>query len=162
MNFRQVTQVVDGLLRFPKRNHVPQLFAARKDAEHVTLVFGHVMSVQLFVSQSGAAKMEIIQNGVFNSGGGNVADQAGFPNPFRNPHAADIDVQSFVQPVGILADLALTVPGGNHGQDGFVKRSPHDLNPAPPRQITQTLEVFGTVFLQPEHQGPAGVQADCQ
>jgi hypothetical protein len=70
-------RIVDGLVRLGKRNVIPQLLAAGKDAQEAAVVLGHVVAVQLFFRQAGIFEVEIVEHRVLNAGGGQVVTSEG-------------------------------------------------------------------------------------
>ena len=99
---------------------------------------------------------------VLDSGGAEVADVGLFPDAFGDPHASDGASDSIFEPAGVVADLADSVAGGNHGQDWFEEGAADDLDAATLDQCCQAIDILGMASVEPFHEGATGVQADAE
>src|SRR5260370_2175762 len=104
--------------------------------------------------------MVIVEDGVFDAGGGSVAHEVLFPDAFRHPHAADFCLKKFLQVFGVRTNLTDSISRRNHGQDRLVESAAHDLNPSAGHESAKSIDIFRFVLDEPFHQAAARVQTD--
>ncbi len=155
-------QVVDRLFGIAEGDRVPQLLAPREDRHHAAVVLGRVVTGQVVVGQSGGLEVEVVEHGVLDAGGHEVAGERLLPNTLGDPHAADRRPQAVFEPLGVHADLAHPVAGRDHRQDRLEERAADDLNPPLGDQFGQPIDVARVVGVEPLHERAAGVQRDLQ
>ena len=103
-------------------------------------------------------EMIIVEDRVFDAGGGNIGNQALLPDAFRHPHAPNARLKQLLQISGIGSNLADPIRGWDHRQDRLVESAAHDLDLTPSHQSPQAVHIFRLVVDQPFHQAAAGVQ----
>ena len=100
----------------------------------------------------------IVEDRIFDSGGGNIGNQGLLPDALRHPHAANARLKQLLQISGIGSNLADPVWRRDHRQDRLVESAAHDLDLPPSHQSPQAVHIFRLVLDQPFHQAAAGVQ----
>src|SRR5262245_15615874 len=116
--------------------------------------------MELFVGQAGVFEMKVVEDRVFDVGGGKIGGERLLPDALRHPHALDFRAEPQLKPIGIGRDLSNAVARRDHCQDRLVERTADDLNAAGSDQAAKTVDVFRMPLVEPLHERPASMQRD--
>ena len=154
----KLAQIGECLLRLLPGNQITERLAVRKYPQQLALVLAQVITGQVLLLQAGLFEMVVVEDGVFNAGGGDVADEVLLPDALGHPHAANARGEQVLQVLREGADLADAIAARDHGQDRLIEAAAHDLDLPAGDELAQTLDIIRPPVHQPFHQRAARVQ----
>ena len=85
------------------------MFTARKDTHGATVGLSDPITIKFFVTESSSLEVEVIKNSPLDTSSCEIGCHARIPDSFGNPHACDCGLETLLEPVVVLTNLADSV-----------------------------------------------------
>ncbi len=92
-----ITEIGQRLVGIAVGHEIAQRLGGREDAQQPAIVFAEVIAEQLVILNARLTKVQIVENGVFHAGIGDVRQQILLPDTLRHPHAAHARLEDLFQ-----------------------------------------------------------------
>ena len=117
----ELPQVGRGFFRRAKRNQVAQPLVDGEQSHAVSVGLGVMRAVQLLVAETTDQEMAVIDERVFDAGGGEIGGELRLPHTLSEPQSGRLDAEAALQVVAHPPDLLQPVGAGQRGENRLIE-----------------------------------------
>ena len=154
----EAAEILDRFVRILPGNGIAEFFAAWENLQQPAFFLSEVVAMHLVGGHAAVAKVEVVEQRVFDAGVGDVGGERLFPHTFGNPHPADASAEMVFEIFRVKLHLADAVAAGNAGEDRLVEGPAEDFELTPFNEAADEIDVLRVVVNQPFQQAARDVQ----
>ena len=159
MNGGSFAKIFDDIDDFAERDVVTERFLAGEKPDALAAVFGDVGAEEFFWFETGGKKMNVVDESVVDSGGGQCRGELRLPDALGDPGACGATAKMVFKIGRETRDLFALILRGDGDEDGFVETAANEFYLSGGDEGFQPDKILGAIFFDPSEERARIVQA---